>query len=546
MKNHPSLLLLTPSAIVCSPTRVANFYLNTLLSPLRAFRKLHALAIIITLISAGSLMAQTNNTPAPTRNPSTLCSIGYVPDITATASSSCPVNLSVSGSALQFDGVDDHVLIPNDLSTANSFTFEAWVYWDPQAYSTWSRVFDLGFGDPAQPYMFLTIQNADNQKPRFAITNHTGPDPGFFYEDQLTSDVAFPAGVWTHLAVTLDGTTGVAKMYFGGQLVQQATGFTRFPNTIGATTINYLGKSQYPDPYFQGKMDEVRFWNVARTQQQIQENINYRFPPGTPNLVTYYKFDEGFGTSTATSVGSTSGALVNGPAWEIPNTSPSGAYSSYLWSTGATTSSIAVSQSGAYTVTVTDANGCTSSNSINVTVAPGQTSVTATPSGVSSGGNSQLLLNLSAPISYCAASNSICDEYIGNVTFGSINNSSSCSNYADYTSISSNVTVGTNYPISVYNPTPYPQDVCKVFVDWNQNGSFTDSGEETVLVSNDGGMNFSGNILVPAGALNGGTRMRIRIDYANPGMGSCGDATYGETEDYTVTVSGGVDLFTYS
>lgn len=50
--------------------------------------------------------------------------------------------------------------------------------------------------------------------------------------------------------------------------------------------------------------------------------------------------------------------------------SVSGAYSSYLWNTGATTSMITVSSSGTYGVTVTDANGCQGSTTVNVTVHP--------------------------------------------------------------------------------------------------------------------------------------------------------------------------------
>ncbi|HAQ65975.1 MAG TPA: hypothetical protein DCR43_09025 [Bacteroidales bacterium] len=45
----------------------------------------------------------------------------------------------------------------------------------------------------------------------------------------------------------------------------------------------------------------------------------------------------------------------------------------YLWSTGSTTSSIAVSNSGTYSVTVTSPNGCTGSDSVVLSILPGST-----------------------------------------------------------------------------------------------------------------------------------------------------------------------------
>ena len=60
------------------------------------------------------------------------CSIQFSPSITQNKLSTCngPVLLSVSGSGLQFDGVDDYVSVQNTLATSQDFTIEAWVYLD--------------------------------------------------------------------------------------------------------------------------------------------------------------------------------------------------------------------------------------------------------------------------------------------------------------------------------------------------------------------------------------------------------------------------------
>jgi len=77
----------------------------------------------------------------------------------------------------------------------------------------------------------------------------------------------------------------------------------------------------------------------------------------------------------------------------------------------------------------------------------------------------------------------------------------------------------------------------KVWVDWNQNGLFTDAGEQ-MFATTGYGTSFSGTITVPVGALTGNTRMRVGSNY-NSGTGPttpCLNFANGEYEDYTVNV----------
>lgn len=76
-----------------------------------------------------------------------------------------------------------------------------------------------------------------------------------------------------------------------------------------------------------------------------------------------------------------------------------------------------------------------------------------------------------------------------------------------------------------------------IFVDWNQNGVFTDTGE---MVYTTGGFVFSnpsGTFTVPAAALSGTTRMRVVVDYFSSTPVSCNSGITGETEDYTFVVT---------
>jgi hypothetical protein len=144
---------------------------------------------------------------------------------------------------------------------------------------------------------------------------------------------------------------------------------------------------------------------------------------------------------------------------------------------------------------------------------------------------------------YCAASsNSTSYEYISNVSVGSIDNSSSSSGYADYTSLSTDMNIGAEYPITVTLDTTWSTDIGGLWIDWNQDEDFDDPGE-TITTAWSGLGPYTTTITPPSGALEGSTRLRVRIqdgDY-DPTLSSCGTTSYGEVEDYTVNVGGGCD-----
>jgi PKD repeat protein len=131
-------------------------------------------------------------------------------------------------------------------------------------------------------------------------------------------------------------------------------------------------------------------------------------------------------------------------------------------------------------------------------------------------------------------------ERITNVQFGAINNASAWSNYSDYTNLSTDLTAGTSYPLTVTIGNAYSNDQVFVWVDWNQNGDFSDVGEK-VFTSNVGVGPFSSTITPPLTALNGTTRMRIRLHDSSfgPNTEPCGTSEYGEVEDYNLIISGG-------
>jgi hypothetical protein len=145
------------------------------------------------------------------------------------------------------------------VSALGDFTVSAWV--KPTTLDSWARVFDFGSG--TNTYMYLTTKSGDLLKPRFAIKIGDGA------EQQINAGSALPTGVWTHVAVTLSGTTGT--LYINGVADGTNSTITSTPSAMGATTQNYLGKSQWNDPYLNGALDDFRVYSRALSASEITQ-----------------------------------------------------------------------------------------------------------------------------------------------------------------------------------------------------------------------------------------------------------------------------------
>jgi len=137
---------------------------------------------------------------------------------------------------------------------------------------------------------------------------------------------------------------------------------------------------------------------------------------------------------------------------------------------------------------------------------------------------------------YCSASGG-CEEHISRVQMGTIDNSSECDGgYVDYTTLhSTDLAKNLSQTLTVTNGEPYSLDQCGVWVDWNRDGDFSDSGETITVSGTPGDGPYTATIAPPADATTGDVRMRIRITYTGA-VSPCGNTQYGEVEDYTITV----------
>ena len=144
-------------------------------------------------------------------------------------------------------------------------------------------------------------------------------------------------------------------------------------------------------------------------------------------------------------------------------------------------------------------------------------------------------------LNYCTSQgNNINDEYIQRVQLNTIDNASGASSgYTDFTSISTDLTQGNTYTITVtplWTGTVY-NEAYAVWIDYNYDGDFTDSGELVWSLSATQNTPVSGSFTVPTNSSQTATRMRVSMKY-NGIPTSCESFTYGEVEDYTVNILG--------
>ena len=162
-----------------------------------------------------------------------------------------------SGQAINLDGSDDYIILPETAARAKDITVATWVNWDGG--SNWQRIFDFGTG--TYQYMFLTPKSGSGTM-RLSFLDAINGVSG----QQQIDAPALSVGQWVHLAAVLKD--GYATLYVNGE----AAGSAAVPVTDPVDflpTQNYIGKSQYADPLFNGRVDDFRVYNYALSGAEI-------------------------------------------------------------------------------------------------------------------------------------------------------------------------------------------------------------------------------------------------------------------------------------
>ena len=244
----------------------------------------------LAVIAAGESNLKNNTVCDPDLNdpaaPDANGEVTFTPTTDGTSSLNYTYDLSIGPpateiqNALDFDGGDDYVEGSNDAAMAitGDITLEAWVFKEAGGIRDWYRIMGKGTGGN-RTYGMWHHPNGNILFQRYGGggQQNLNPRPG------LT------ANTWTHIAMTQSGRT--ATIYINGIQIAQRTDFLTAPRTdANSFTIGYAGFHSV----FPGLIDEVRVWNIARSQVQIQAAMNIELEDNDrTGLVAYYKLNEG-------------------------------------------------------------------------------------------------------------------------------------------------------------------------------------------------------------------------------------------------------------
>lgn len=214
-------------------------------------------------------------------------------------------------SALEFTG-NNYVELGQGVVMGEQFTQEAWIYptasddgfhgflgnhpagatdstkRSPSIWIVQKTHIHVGFGDGSNWNAFVTNSSPSNQP---VLTLNT----------------------WNHVAVTFDGEW--YRLYVNAVLKYSTDAFKgKKPFN---TPVKYIGRV---DNFFQGRIDDVRLWNRARTQEELQADMNRQLGGNEIGLIGYWHFENGIATdySRSGNDGTLRGDLFNTVASPLP------------------------------------------------------------------------------------------------------------------------------------------------------------------------------------------------------------------------------------
>ncbi|MGD9731370.1 MAG: LamG-like jellyroll fold domain-containing protein [Desulfamplus sp.] len=224
----------------------------------------------------------------------------YTAGATYTANASITLYAKWLGQyALQFDG-NDYVEI-NDhssLDLTTNYTIEAWI--KPTSFAWLGGIVGKYHTTGSNGYTL-----------RLSLDP---PYSGINFDEMSTNEGILTLNQWQHIAAVNDNET--RKVYVNG-VEQTSSGIPSYtvdknndPLVIGA---DFLESPRY----FNGLIDEVRIWRVARSQTDIVDNMYIELAGNESGLAAYYNMNEGTGTSLDDTSPNSNIGSINGAAWVV-------------------------------------------------------------------------------------------------------------------------------------------------------------------------------------------------------------------------------------
>ncbi len=299
--------------------------------------------------------------------------------------------VQAQNNALNFDGIDDYVSLDSVapiLAGDSTFSVEFWMKTDfisdtaramfsiNGAYSDWST---------QHAYTLLVSATGDLE---LWVGGQYGNDISKYNSQDIIAD-----NQCHHIALTVSNQ--IVYVYIDGILKITANSH---PHVLTSNHLYSLGQewdgwawwSNYvgqPTQFYNGDLDEVRIWNTARTQADIQNNMNNQLIGNEAGLVVYYDCDQGIsGGNNTSELSLTNSSTYAGLEGQFHNLALNGSTSNFILNTcstlcitDSTTETIETcdsytwngvnyTQSGIYIDSLTNSNGCDSIVTLDLTI----------------------------------------------------------------------------------------------------------------------------------------------------------------------------------
>jgi hypothetical protein len=219
--------------------------------------------------------------------------------------------------SLRFSG-GNYVKFPpnNDLNISGDITVEAWIKiaaFTPN-YVQGSIVCKHGWTQGEKGYV---LRCGGNGYLAFAIAGINNSGNAVSWKEAKSGSGKLQLNTWHHVAGTYDGHK--IKLYIDGdQVASKNFSGSIDPSIDYDLKVGRIADNNTVDKrFFDGWIDDVRIWNDALSESDIQAGMNEQISGSSNHLVAYWKFNEGSGT-TVDDVGSTtSQGTIVGALWDV-------------------------------------------------------------------------------------------------------------------------------------------------------------------------------------------------------------------------------------
>ena len=214
---------------------------------------------------------------------------------------------------LNFDGVDDYVQVPSGINVANSsFTVE--FYAKRNSTNIDNYIITQGF-------------EANNNLLHIGFRGNNDFTFAFWYNDINIPATNYVAdNEWHHWSCVYNMENATREVYQDGILVGSNSVPTPYTGN-GILQIGVKNSSQY---FFNGNLDDIRIWNVAKTADQVSASKNCELQGDEAGLIAYYQFNEGLDANENASFTTLNDATINSNNGSLTNFALTGSNSNWL------------------------------------------------------------------------------------------------------------------------------------------------------------------------------------------------------------------------